>query len=136
MCGDSPLKMVALSANQDYEEDIELDGPLRRADSDTPSDESGSTISDDGADQDHVPQLTSFSWEPVIQRKRDADVAVLPTGLNTGYIPSWSSDEDDDFDVFGTKSNWASSLSHPQKPMSSLLVESEDDDLLPDYGMA
>jgi len=139
MCGDSPLKIVALSVDEEYEEDIDFSNrPIRRAESDTPSDESGSTNSDESEEQSNVPQLTAFSWEPVMERKRPVDSASQWSGASASYIPSWSLEEDDeDFDIYSPKISWTPTSSLlPRKPLASILAQSEDEDLLPDYGMA
>lgn len=143
MCGDSPLKSVALSMDDEYEEDAIEDGILRRADSDTPSDESRSTNSDEADERDGESRLTAFSWEPVMQRHRFGGAGSGLGSSNANYTPNWSVEEEEDDE---SKSSWvlsSSSLSSSRSrsnvntPLSSLLsAQTDDDDLLPDYGMA
>lgn len=136
LCGESPLKIVHLAEDQEYEEDeSDLDnGRLRRADSDTPSDGTMESNSDetDEEGRNGASGLTRFSWEPVVQRR----------GPPKTFAPTFGDDEDDeedDFDAFGSKAGWGTPAilaCRPRRPMSSLLAAIEDDELLPDYGMA
>jgi len=144
-CGDSPLKTMAIAADEDYEEDRDENQRHHRADSDTPSDESRSTNSDDVDEREQSPHVAPFSWDPVPLRRQPS------SGLESGpsyrpslasYTPGWSG-EDDELNMLGAKPSWvsswsssSSSSSRARKPIGSILNQIEEDDLLPDYGMA